>query len=127
MNATIDSPISRELPVPNRELSARPAKILIATDGSKNSWGAYVAAELIAERYGARVHVLSVLEPTPIIVPASSGTIFSAEAETVLSAESDRLREDALRTDMVEQLLKLGRLARWSTEIRIGKPTAVIA
>lgn len=127
MNATMDSSISGELPVLNRELSVRPAKILVATDGSTTAWGAYVAAELMADRYRARVHVLSVLEPVPIIVPAESGAMFSAEAETMLSAETDRLKEDALRTDMVEQLLKLGRLAKWSTEIRVGKPASVIA
>lgn len=127
MNATMNSPIPRELPIPKRPMSARPAKILVATDGSKNSLGAYVAAELIAEHYRARVHVLSVLEPVPLFVPAPSATIFSVEAQTMLSAETDRSREDALRTDMVEQLLKLGRLAKWSTEIRVGKPAAIIA
>lgn len=127
MNATIESPIPRELPLPKQPLPAARAKILVATDGSENSRPAYVAAELIAKRFRTRVHVLSVLEPAPIIVPAEGGTIFSAEAETLLSAETDRLREDALRTDMVEQLLNLGRLAKWSTEIRVGKPASVIA
>jgi nucleotide-binding universal stress UspA family protein len=127
MNATIDSPIPRELPVSQRLLSKRRAKILVATDGSENSWSAYVAAELIGERFRTRVHVLSVLEPVPTIVPAPGAMIFSSGAETILSAETDRSREDALRTDMVEQLLKLGRLAKWTTEIRLGKPAAVIA
>ncbi len=130
MNATIGAPVSSELTRSNQRLparSARSAVILVATDGSENSWGAYVAAELIAEHCRARVHVLSVLEPVPTIVPASGPTIFSAEAGTVLSAEIDRSREDALRTDMVEQMLRLGRLAEWTTEMRAGKPAAVIA
>ena len=127
MNATIDFPTPRELPLPKQPLPARRVKILVATDGSENSRAAYLAAELIAERFRARVHVLSVLEPVPTITPAPGAMIFSAGAETVLSAETDRSREDALRTDMVEHLLKLGRLAKWSTEIQRGKPAAVIS
>lgn len=127
MNGTIESPISRELPLPKQPLTAGRANILVATDGSENSRSAYVAAELIAERFRTRVHVLSVLEPTPTVVPAPGGMIFSVGAETIISAETDRSREDALRIDMVEQLLKIGRLAKWSTEIRLGNPASVIA
>src|SRR5688572_12351118 len=127
MNGIIESPISGELPLPKQPLTARRAKVLVATDGSENSRPAYVAAELIAERFRTRVHVLSVLEPTPTVVPAPGGMILSVGAETIISAKTDRSREDALRIDMVEQLLKIGRLAKWSTEIRVGSPATVIA
>jgi nucleotide-binding universal stress UspA family protein len=91
----------------------------LATDGSPASQAAYAAAELIAEKRDARVHVLSVIEPIPPIIPPP-GT-------AVLMPSVDREREDAIKTDMVEQLLKLGRLSQWTTEIRAGKAAAVIA
>jgi nucleotide-binding universal stress UspA family protein len=93
--------------------------VLVATDGSPNAEAAYTAAELIAEERHARVHVLSVLEPMPPFVPPP-GT-------PIVVPAIDRAREDALRIDMVEHLLKLGRLAHWTTEIRAGKAAGVIA
>lgn len=93
--------------------------LLVATDGSPASQAAYAAAQLIAEKRDARVHVLSVIEPIPPIIPPP-GT-------AVLMPSVDRDRENAVRTAMVEQLLKLGRLSLWTTEIRAGKAAAVIA
>jgi nucleotide-binding universal stress UspA family protein len=118
MNTTANTPIVREL-TQKRSSRGRSPVILIATDGSETSLAAYTAAELIAAEIHARVHVLSVLEPLPTIMPPP-GT-------PILATGIDKSREDALRIDMVEQLLKLGKLAKWSTEIRIGKPPSVIA
>lgn len=118
MNATANTPIVREL-TQKRSSRTRSPVILVATDGSETSLAAYTAAELIAAEIRARVHVLSVLEPLPTIMPPP-GT-------PILATGIDKSREDALRIDMVEQLLKLGKLAKWSTEIRIGKPPSVIA
>ena len=122
MNAIANNFIADEL-APKRLSPARSVTILVATDGTRTSQAAYAAAELIAAELmatqrRARVHVLSVMEPLPIIVPPL-GT-------PILSPGVDRAREDELRTDMVEQLLKLGKLAEWTTEIRVGKPPAVI-
>lgn len=118
MNSSANTPIADKLG-PMRLLPARSVTILVATDGSETSQAAYAAAELIAASCSARVHVLSVLEPLPAIVPPP-GT-------PIVTTGIDRSREDALRTDMVEQLLKLGRLAKWTTEIHLGKPPTVIA
>ena len=118
MNATANTSIAREPHAKRRSRISSPV-ILVATDGSETSRAAYAAAELIAAQSRARVHVLSVLEPIPAIVPPP-GT-------PVVAAVVDRSREDALRTDMVEQLLKIGKLAKWTTEIRLGKPASVIA
>jgi nucleotide-binding universal stress UspA family protein len=118
MNGTANTPNVRELNQ-KRKLRTRSPRILIATDGSETSLAAYTAAELIAAELHARVHVLSVLEPLPTIMPPP-GT-------PLIATGIDKSREDALRIDMVEQLLKLGKLAKWSTEIRIGKPASVIA
>jgi nucleotide-binding universal stress UspA family protein len=118
MNATVNTPIVREL-THKRSSRTRSPSILVATDGSETSLAAYNAAELIAAEIHARVHVLSVLEPLPTIMPPP-GT-------PILATGVDKSREDALRIAMVEQLLKLGKLAQWSTEIRLGKPPSVIA
>lgn len=118
MNATVNTPIVRELTQKGSSRTRSPV-ILLATDGSETSLAAYTAAEFIAAELNARVHVLSVLEPLPTIMPPP-GT-------PILATGVDKSREDALRIDMVEQLLKLGKLAKWSTEIRLGKPASVIA
>ena len=104
---------------PQGRVALRRPLLLVATDGSPASQSAYAAAQLIAEKRGARVHVLSVIEPIPPIIPPP-GT-------AVLMPSIDREREDAIRIDMVEQLMKLGRLSQWTTEIRAGKAAAVIA
>lgn len=118
MTVTAKTPIVREL-TQKRSSRTRSPVILVATDGSRTSLAAYAAAKLIAAELHARVHVLSVLEPLPTIMPPP-GT-------PILATAVDKSREDALRIDMVEQLLKLGKLAKWSTEIRLGKPPVVIA
>jgi nucleotide-binding universal stress UspA family protein len=118
MNVTATTSRSSELKK-QRRVNARSPLVLLATDGSESSAVAYAAAELIAANCGARVHVLSVVEPLPMIVPPP-GT-------PILSTGLIREREDALRADMVEQLLKLGRLAKWTSEMRVGTPASVIA
>ena len=118
MNGGQDTSLAGELG-PNLESPSRVASILVATDGTATSHAAYAAAELIAASCRARVHVLSVLELIPAIVPPP-GT-------PMIGTGIDRSREDALRIDMVEQLLQRGQLAKWTTEIRFGKPAAVIS
>ena len=118
MNALLNTSTAAE-PLLKRVSPSRVPRILVATDGSETSRAAYTAAELIAVSHQARVHVLSVLELFPAIAPPS-GT-------PIVASGIDRFREDALRTDMAEQLLYRGRLAKWTTEIRFGKPPAVIA
>lgn len=118
MNAGLNTSLVGELGL-KRAAPARTVSILVATDGSATSHAAYTAAEIIAASCHARVHVLSVLELIPAIVPPP-GT-------PIIATGIDRSREDALRIDMVEQLLQRGQLAKWTTEIRFGKPPAVIS
>jgi nucleotide-binding universal stress UspA family protein len=123
MNAIANTPIAAQLA--SKRLSRTDSvRILVATDGSETSVAAYRAAELIvsglvATQRRARVHVLSVMEPLPVVVPPLGAPVFAPSVS--------RAREDELRTDMVEQLLKLGRLAEWTTEIRVGTPAEIIA
>jgi len=118
MSPIAGNPIARET-VSRRHSSDRSAVILIATDGSESSHAAYTAAELIAARTRARVHVLSVVEAFPSVVQLPGATV---PVPDVTEAT-----KDALRADMVEQLLTRGRLGRWSTEILVGRPASVIA
>ena len=116
MNAVANRPIAHE--TLSKRRYDRPV-ILVATDGTASSHAAYTAAELIAAENKARVHVLSVVEPFPAVTQMP-GTIVPAP-------DVQRAAIDALRADMVEQLLTRGQLARWSTEILVGKPATVIA
>lgn len=118
MNATANSPVVREV-ASKRHPAGRPAVILVATDGSEGSHAAYTAAELIAAQSQARVHVLSVVETFPGIAQLPGATIPSPDVEEAT--------KDALRADMVKQLLKRGRLGLWTTEILLGRPATVIA
>lgn len=119
MNAIASTRIAREgSSKRDQEPSERPI-ILVATDGSETSRAAYTAAELIAARTRALVHVLSVAEAFTAV-----GQIPVA---TVPAPDVEEATKDALRADMVEQLLTRGRLGKWSTEILVGKPATVIA
>src|SRR5688500_18466988 len=108
MNAIATGSITREMPT-KRHSPTRPAVVLVATDGSERSHAAYTAAELIAAQARARVHVLSVVDAFPPVTQIPGSAI---PAQGV-----DEATKDALRADMVEQLLARGRLGRWSTEI----------
>ena len=116
MNAVANRPIAHE--TLSKRRYDRPV-ILVATDGTASSHAAYTAAKLIAAENRARVHVLSVVEAFPAVTQMPGSIVPAAGVEQTTI--------DALRADMVEQLLTLGQLARWSTEILVGKPATVIA
>lgn len=118
MLAVMNRPATEEFPFRDGA-KLRRGLVLVATDGSENSRWAYAAAELIAERKRTRVHVLSVVEPLPPVI--------SPPGSPLVTPVITRAREDALRTDMVEQLLKFGRLSEWTTEMRTGNAPNVIA
>jgi nucleotide-binding universal stress UspA family protein len=100
-------------------MSARLPSILVATDGSTTSLSAYTAADLIAARRGAQVHVLSVLRPFPVMVPPLSAHVVTSGVD----------RADAEVTEKVvrEQLAKISRSAEWTIETRAGAPASTIA
>ncbi|HET7712632.1 MAG TPA: universal stress protein, partial [Thermoanaerobaculia bacterium] len=45
----------------------KPFSLVVATDGSDAADAAFTAASLIEKRSGCRVHVVTVLEPLPIV------------------------------------------------------------
>lgn len=116
MNAVANRPIAHD--TLSKRRYDRPV-ILVATDGTASSHAAYTTAELIAAENRARVHVLSVVEAFPSVTQMPGSIIPAPGVE--------RATIDALRADMVEQLLTRGQLARWSTEILVGNPATVIA
>src|SRR5512145_29415 len=94
--------------------------ILVTTDGSTSADGAFCAANLLAEATGASVRVLSVLEPQPVVVPSPD-----ALATPVDLSESFAERR---RTAVADQLTRvIGAATPWPTDVRFGRPAAVIA
>ena len=93
--------------------------ILVATDGSATSSSAYAAADLIAAKCGARVHVLSVLRPFPVRVPPLGVLAIPAGIDVAGAASLER--------SIGEQLAKFSHSAAWTTEMRVGNPASVIA
>ncbi len=87
--------------------------LIVATDGSDVALQAFNAANLIRQRSGASVHVLSVLERIPLF-PTPDGVM--------LPPDFDESREEAQRQIVGEQIRKFDTSAEWTMEIRIGRP-----
>jgi nucleotide-binding universal stress UspA family protein len=98
---------------------AQPTSILVATDGSTTSLSAYAAGDLISAKCGARVHLLSVLRPYPVIAPPLG--------MLTIPAGVDKAEADSVERSIGEQLSKFGRSAQWTRETRVGNPASVIA
>lgn len=99
----------------------RPAvkSIVVATDGSDSALAAFEAAHLIADRSGAAVHVLSVLEPLPTMLTASEGMV-------LLPPDFYEAREDAQRGLVRGQTAEFDPDGKWSTTLRVGRPAETI-
>jgi nucleotide-binding universal stress UspA family protein len=93
--------------------------ILVATDGSDTALSALAAARLICDKHGAEVHVLSVVEPTPIMLPTPEGM--------VLPPDFDKSREGAQRSLASEQMKKFDPGNSWTLDVKLGRPSEVIA
>lgn len=94
--------------------------ILLAVDGTESGVAAFTAAHLLASRTGVDVHVLSVLEPMPAIVPALEAIALpqgwdTSRAEDLLG----RVRQQVRASD--------GSQSNWSTEVRLGNPALLVA
>lgn len=94
--------------------------IVVATDGTTSANAALKAAALMADRTGAQVTVLSVLEPLPLVA-ADYGLLLPP-------AETDEARRQALSERVRVQLAEVaGARPNWDVQIRDGDPAAVIA
>jgi nucleotide-binding universal stress UspA family protein len=94
--------------------------IVVATDGSESALAAFNAANLIQNRDGGFVHVVSVLEPMP--VPA----MFPSAEGIILPVEFDKSREDWQRSTVRDQLNRYDAEGRWTLDLRVGRAAETI-
>lgn len=99
----------------------RPAvkSIVVATDGSESSLAAFRAAHLVAERTAADVHVLSVLEPLPVMLTASEGIV-------LLPPDFYETREETQRGIIREQTAEFDPDGKWTMSLRVGRAAETI-
>ena len=94
--------------------------ILVATDGTSSASAALKAAALMSDGESARVMVLAVLEPLPLVA-ADYGLLLPP-------AETDDARRQALLTRVYDQIAEtVGAQPSWEVQVRDGDPAAVIA
>jgi universal stress protein A len=109
-------PAAAAKPVPVRAPAAREiASILVPIDFSVHSKVALSYAILIAQRFGASLHLIYVVEPT--IYPADLGF-----GQVVLPGVEDELREKG--AEELEGLIEreIGRRVRATSVVRTGNP-----
>lgn len=99
---------------------AATAPIVVASDGGAPSLAAFDMARHLAERSGARVEVVSVLEPTNVIVPPIDPP--SAPTHPGASRVTER---HARLTDLMHRAL--GDAPLWPAEIVLGERIASIS
>ena len=88
--------------------------IVVAADGSETAIAAFKVASMISSRAAASVHVLTVLEPMPVLFPSVEGF--------VIPPELDRAREEAQRTIVGDQIKRYDAQRTWSLDVSIGHP-----
>lgn len=94
--------------------------ILVATDGTSSASAALKAAARFSDGETARVMVLAVLEPLPLVA-ADYGLLLPP-------AETDDARRQALVTRVYDQIAEtVGAQPSWSVQVQDGDPAAVIA
>lgn len=102
-------------PAPRR----KPFTIVIATDGSDAATAAFEAARLVEQKRECRVHVISVVEPVPLILPMMDVLAVPPEVET--------RRVEGMRALVEKQRQVVDPANRWTVEVRIGTPTIGIS
>jgi nucleotide-binding universal stress UspA family protein len=97
----------------------QPGPILVATDGTRESNAAVLAAAQLAAP-SENVHVLAVVEPVPVTV-GDYGVLLPSQ-------DTDEMRRTMLQHRVTEQLHELvGVTHGWTIETRLGDPAATIA
>ena len=100
--------------------AGRPGPILVTTDGETTSGSVFIAARQLAERTGAPVQVLAVLEPIPI--PAA-GLGLEPPLMTL-----DASRETTLRARILAQMDKAGVApGEWPLTVEYGSVAYTLA
>jgi len=93
--------------------------VVVATDGSEAALSAFAAAALIAEKCGSAVHVLTVLEPLPVLVPLSESVLIRPDIENN--------RAEGQRRKAQEQMAGFSGSETWRIETKFGRAADVIA
>ncbi len=93
--------------------------IVVASDGSEASDAALRAAQLIAAKSLVRIHMLSVLEPIPVMLPMPDSRL--------VPADFDDQRSLSMREAIERQRARFDKTGSWTTELRFGRPAEVIA
>lgn len=94
--------------------------IVVATDGTTSANAALKATATLADRTGANVIVLSVLEPLPLVA-ADYGLLLPP-------AETDDARRNALLQRVRDQVTEIaGPHPKWTLQVKDGDPASVIA
>jgi nucleotide-binding universal stress UspA family protein len=92
--------------------------IVVATDGSDSALGAFAAAAMLRAKAGADIHVLTVIEPMPVMFPAVEGMI--------MSTELDKSRQEAQRAMVADQVKSYDPAQAWTLDISMGRPAEAI-
>jgi Universal stress protein family. len=88
--------------------------IVVATDGSDAAIAAFHAARLIASRENAIVHVVSVLDPLPMMFTASDGMV-------LLPPDFYQARDDEQRAIVRKQTAPFDTEGTWTTNLCVGR------
>lgn len=117
MQRTTDRNVARGFAAP---APAAPGPIMLAADGSPASAAAFAVVRRLAERDGARVEVVSVLEPMNVVVPPID------PPRPVTHHGVSRLTE---RHELIQELMRrtLGSARPWPTEIVFGERVPSLA
>jgi nucleotide-binding universal stress UspA family protein len=97
----------------------KPFSLVVATDGSDAADAAFTAARLIEKKSGCRVHVVTVLEPLPIVLPSPQAIAVPVEVENA--------RVDATRQAAEEQARRFDPEGTWDVSLLVGQPGDAIA
>lgn len=118
MPITQPAPVARSAAVNTFHPPRRPGPLLVATDG-RSGVGALRAARHLAERSGAAVRVLTVVEPLPAYFGALDDSLVPPSLE-----EDRRAAQLELVRRQVHDVIGAG--AAWPVEAREGDPALVI-
>ena len=97
----------------------KPCSLVVATDGSDAADAAFTAARLMEKKSGCRVHVVTVLEPLPIVLPSPQAIAVPIEVENA--------RVDATRQAAEEQARRFDPEGTWDVSLLVGQPGDAIA
>jgi nucleotide-binding universal stress UspA family protein len=92
--------------------------IVVATDGSEAALAGFKIAAMMAKSTAMNIHVLSVLEPMPVMFPAVEGL--------AIPPQLDYSRQEAQRRIVGDQIRAYDAAAAWTLDVTVGRRAEVI-